>query len=119
GRSAAIHLLVAIQRPETAQLGEQGGALRNNLTARLALGSLDADGLRMLGVSSSDPVAFALDGTPGRGVCVGFAGDPRPSVCQVAWLDQRRARAEVRPAYLQGLQLIGPESVEVLLAQES
>jgi S-DNA-T family DNA segregation ATPase FtsK/SpoIIIE len=39
GRSAAIHLLVAIQRPETAQLGEQGGALRNNLTARLALGS--------------------------------------------------------------------------------
>jgi hypothetical protein len=117
GRSAAIHLLVAIQRPETAQLGEQGGALRNNLTARLALGSLDADGLRMLGISSSDPAALALDGTPGRGICVGFAGDPRPSVCQVAWLDQQRARAEVTPAYLQGLQLIGPMSANVLLAE--
>jgi DNA segregation ATPase FtsK/SpoIIIE-like protein len=108
GRSAAIHLLVAIQRPEAAQLGEQGGALRNNLTARLALGSLDPDGLRMLGIAATDPVALALDGTPGRGICVGFAGDPRPSVCQVAWLDQSRARAEVVPAYPQGLELIGP-----------
>ena len=108
GRSAAIHLLVAIQRPEAAQLGEQGGALRNNLTARLALGSLDPDGLRMLGIAATDPVALALDGTPGRGICVGFAGDPRPSVCQVAWLDQARARAEVVPAYPQGLELIGP-----------
>ncbi len=108
GRSAAIHLLVAIQRPEAAQLGEQGGALRNNLTARLALGTLDPDGLRMLGIAATDPVALALDGTPGRGICVGFAGDPRPSVCQVAWLDQSRARAEVVPAYPQGLELIGP-----------
>src|SRR5205823_14248511 len=102
GRSAAIHLIVTIQRPETAQLGDQGGALRNNLTARLALGSLDADGLRMLGVSSTDPVALALDGTPGRAVCVGFAGDPRPSVCQVAWLDQSRARDEIVPTRPQG-----------------
>jgi hypothetical protein len=108
GRSAGVHLLVAIQRPETAQLGDQGGSLRNNLTARLALGSLDAEGLRMLGILSSDPVALALDGTPGRGICVGFAGDPRPSVCQIAWLDQARARAEVTPTYLQGLQLIQP-----------
>jgi hypothetical protein len=119
GRSAAIHLLVAIQRPETAQLGDQGGALRNNLTARLALGSLDADGLRMLGISSTDPAAFALDGTPGRGICVGFAGDPRPSVCQVAWLDQARARAEIRPTYVQGLELIGPKSPDDLLAEDA
>jgi hypothetical protein len=108
GRSAGIHLLVAIQRPETAQLGEQGGALRNNLTARLALGSLDADGLRMLGVAATDPVSLALDGTPGRAICVGFAGDPRPSVCQVAWLEQARARVEVEASYAQGLALIGP-----------
>jgi S-DNA-T family DNA segregation ATPase FtsK/SpoIIIE len=108
GRSAGIHLLVAIQRAETAQLGDQGGALRNNLTARLALGSLDADGLRMLGISAADPVALALDGTPGRGICIGFAGDPRPSVCQVAWLDQSRARTEVAAAYPQGLGVIGP-----------
>ncbi|MGH3041156.1 MAG: FtsK/SpoIIIE domain-containing protein [Gaiellaceae bacterium] len=110
GRSAGIHLVVAIQRPETAQLGDQGGSLRNNLTARLALGSLDADGLRMLGISATDPVALALDGTPGRGICVGFAGDPRPSVCQVAWLDQARACAEVMPTDLQGLHLIQPSA---------
>jgi hypothetical protein len=110
GRSAGIHLLVAIQRPETTQLGDQGGSLRNNLTARLALGSLDADGLRMLGIPAGDPVALALDGTPGRGICVGFAGDPRPSVCQVAWLDQGRARMEVMPKYPQGLHLIQPSA---------
>jgi hypothetical protein len=110
GRSAGIHLLVAIQRAETAQLGDQGGALRNNLGARLALGSLDADGLRMLGIAANDPTALALDGTPGRGICVGFAGDPRPSVCQVAWLDQARARAEVAPTCAQGFNLIGPAS---------
>jgi FtsK/SpoIIIE family len=108
GRSAGIHLLVAIQRAETAQLGDQGGALRNNLGARLALGSLDADGLRMLGISANDPVALALDGTPGRGICIGFSGDPRPSVCQVAWLDQDRARVDVSPACQQGLDRIAP-----------
>jgi S-DNA-T family DNA segregation ATPase FtsK/SpoIIIE len=113
GRSAGIHLLVAIQRPETTQLGDQGGSLRNNLTARLALGNLDADGLRMLGISASDPVALTLDGTPGRGICVGFAGDPRPSACQVAWLDRERARAEVSPTYLQGLHLIQPSTTEL------
>jgi hypothetical protein len=111
GRSAGIHLLVAIQRPETAQLGDQGGSLRNNLGARLALGSLDADGLRMLGISANDPAALALDGTPGRGICLGFAGDPRPSVCQIAWLDQKRARAEVLPIFMQGLNLIAPATV--------
>lgn len=113
GRTAAIHLLVAIQRPETTQLGDQGGALCNNLTARLALGSLDADGLRMLGVSSTDPVALALDGTPGRAICVGFAGDPRPSVSHVAWLEQARARAEVVPVRPQGLELVGPVEADV------
>jgi hypothetical protein len=113
GRSAGVHLLVAIQRPETAQLGDQGGSLRNNLTARLALGSLDADGLRMLGIAAGDPTALALDGTPGRGICVGFAGDPRPSACQVAWLDQERARAEVAQTHVQGLHLIQPSTTQL------
>jgi hypothetical protein len=71
------------------------------------------DGLRMLGISSGDPVALALDGTPGRGISVGFAGDPRPSVCQVAWLDQERGRAEVTPTCLQGLHLIQPSSPQL------
>jgi hypothetical protein len=106
GRSAGVHLIVAIQRPDTAQLGDQGGALRNNLTARLALASLDAEGLRMLGVSSGDPVAMTLDGTPGRGICVGFGDDARPSACQVAWLDQRQALQHVRPSARQGLDAI-------------
>jgi S-DNA-T family DNA segregation ATPase FtsK/SpoIIIE len=108
GRSAGIHLIVAIQRPDTAQLGDGGGALRNNLTARLALGTLDAEGVRMLGISSSDPVITTLDGTPGRGICVGFGDDPRPSACQVAWLDQERAVSHVRAAAAQGLASIEP-----------
>ena len=108
GRSAGIHLIVAIQRPDTVQLGDQGGALRNNLTARLALGSLDAEGIRMLGVPSSDPVAMTLDGTPGRGICVGFGDDPRPSSCQVAWLDQHQALEQVRPVALQSLDSMEP-----------
>jgi|GEM_PF-6864302 len=108
GRSAGVHLIVAIQRPDTAQLGDQGGALRNNLTARLALGSLDSEGIRMLGVPSGDPVAMTLDGTPGRGICVGFGDDPRPSACQVAWLDQRHALGAVRPLAPQGLEAIAP-----------
>src|SRR5205085_2894872 len=29
GRSAGVHVLVAIQRPDVAQLGEYGGSLRN------------------------------------------------------------------------------------------
>jgi hypothetical protein len=108
GRSAGIHLIVAIQRPDTAQLGDGGGALRNNLSARLALGSLDAEGIRMLGISSTDAVAATLDGTPGRGICVGFGDDPRPSACQVAWLDQREAASEIRPGSAQGLGAIEP-----------
>lgn len=108
GRSAGVHLIVAIQRPDTAQLGDQGGALRNNLTARLALGSLDSEGIRMLGVPSGDQVAMTLDGTPGRGICVGFGDDPRPSACQVAWLDQRQALEAVRPLAPQGLDSIAP-----------
>jgi hypothetical protein len=62
----------------------------------------------MLGIAANDPTALALDGTPGRGICVGFAGDPRPSVCQVAWLDQARARAEVAPTRAQGFEVIAP-----------
>jgi hypothetical protein len=109
GRSAGIHMIIAIQRPDTAQLGDQGGALRNNLTARLALGSLDAEGIRMLGVASSDPVAMTLDGTPGRGICIGFGDDPRPSACQIAWLDQPAALAQVRPTARQGLGAVSPK----------
>ncbi len=111
GRSAGIHLIVAIQRPDTAQLGDGGGALRNNLTARLALGSLDAEGIRMLGIATGDPVVTTLDGTPGRGICVGFGDNPRPSACQVAWLDQRQAIEQVRPTVPQGVEEIAPFSV--------
>lgn len=108
GRSAGIHLIIAIQRPDTAQLGDGGGALRNNFTARLALGSLDTEGIRMLGISSGDPIAAVLDGTPGRGVCVGFEDDHRAGSCQVAWLDQQRAIAQIEPAAPQGLGSIEP-----------
>jgi hypothetical protein len=62
----------------------------------------------MLGIPSGDPVAMTLDGTPGRGICVGFGDDPRPSACQVAWLDQQQALNMVRPVVRQGLDAIEP-----------
>ena len=58
-----------------------------------------------------------VSGLRGRGhwaICVG--GDPRPSVCQVAWLDQARARAEVTSTRHQGLDLVGPTSADVQMA---
>ena len=106
GRSAGIHLIIAIQRPDTAQLGDGGGALRND-TARLALASLDAEGLRMLGISSSDPVATTLDGTPAVPSASGSAMT-RPSSCQVAWLERQRAINEVGALAPQGLGAIEP-----------
>jgi hypothetical protein len=122
GRSAGIHLIVAIQRPDTAQLGDQGGALRNNLTARMAIGTLDAEGVRMLGIPSGDPVTTTLDGTRGRGICVGFGDDARPSACQVAWLDQRQAWTDVHIASPQGLDELEPtnrDTVEALTEEDA
>jgi hypothetical protein len=62
----------------------------------------------MLGIPSSDPVAMTLDGTPGRGICIGFGDDPRPSACHVAWLSQQQALDAIRPAGRQGLDGIEP-----------
>ncbi len=66
GRSAGIHLVVAAQRPDTQALGPYGGQLRNNITARIAIGTLDQQGRQMLYGTLDPDVIRILDSTPGR-----------------------------------------------------
>jgi hypothetical protein len=42
---------------------------------------------------------------------VGFGDDPRPSSCQVAWLDQRQALDAIKPAAHQAIGAIEPPGV--------
>ncbi len=66
GRSAGIHLAIAAQRPDTQALGPYGGQLRNNIGARIAVGTLDQQGRQMLFGSLDPDVVRILDSTPGR-----------------------------------------------------
>jgi hypothetical protein len=68
GRFVGVHLLVGLQRPDASILG--GGELRDNLTARLALGTMSADGLRM--VFGAAAAGQAMPSQPGRGLVVGI-----------------------------------------------
>lgn len=74
GRSAAVHLLVATQRPDVQgrALGPHGGAMREQLSARLAVGRLGPDGLRMVFDAGDGDLAAGLPGIPGRGLASGL-----------------------------------------------
>lgn len=74
GRAVGIHLVIATQRPDAAALGPAGGQLRNNVEGRIAVGSLDPDGLRMM-FSTSDPeVIGRLEGVKGRALVSKISG---------------------------------------------
>ncbi len=66
GRSAGIHLAIAAQRPDTQALGPYGGQLRNNIGARIAIGTLDQQGRQMLFGTLDPDITRTLDSTPGR-----------------------------------------------------
>jgi hypothetical protein len=78
GRSAGIHLLVLLQRPDTDSLP---GQIRDQLGLRITLGWMSNDGYRMVfGISSIEPPR-SLE--PGNGWISGYAGHrdgPRPFV---------------------------------------
>ena len=76
GRSAGIHLVVATQRPDVTDgaLGQAGGALRDQLAARVAVGSLSPDGLRMVHPGAGPDMGAGLPGVPGRGLVRGLDG---------------------------------------------
>jgi DNA segregation ATPase FtsK/SpoIIIE-like protein len=103
GRFVGVHLLVGLQRPDASILG--GGELRDNLTARLALGTMSADGLRM--VFGAAAAGQAMPSQPGRGLVVGIppaltspleCAVPMPSATEFeAALGGRPPRRSVRP----------------------
>ena len=76
GRSAGVHLVVATQRPDVTDgaLGQAGGALRDQLAARVAVGSLSPDGLRMVHPGAGPDTGAGLPGVPGRGLVRGLDG---------------------------------------------
>lgn len=90
GASAGVHLVVLAQRPDVANgaLGKRGGALRAQLGARVAVGSMDPAGLRMALRRVDTDTAVGLPEIRGRalvtGLDAGSAGDVYG--VQVAWL---------------------------------
>ena len=96
GRSAAVHLLVALQRPDVAALGPSGGALRGNLKGRLAIGTLDADGLQMMFGAGASQFSGSLTGVPGRALAAGLqrSDGPSPYETQILWVPGEVVRPE-------------------------
>ena len=73
GRAAEIHLVIGQQRPDVAD-GALSGSVRDQLTARLALGWLSPEGSRMVFGSGVD--VEQIDERPGNGWAVGLEGCP-------------------------------------------
>jgi DNA segregation ATPase FtsK/SpoIIIE-like protein len=73
GRSGRVHLLAGIQRPDAKALGSDGGSMRDNYRARIALGSLSQEGALMM-FGGADWGRDVAD-IPGRGT-VSLGGAP-------------------------------------------
>ena len=87
GRSGRVHLLAGIQRPDAKALGSDGGSMRDNYRARVALGGLSEDGAQMMFGDAS--VGRLVEDVPGRGT-VPLGG--RRLRCKLSggkWLTQR------------------------------
>lgn len=70
GRSAKVHLVLGIQRPDASFLG---GEMRDNFAARMSLGRLSPEGARMMW----DSYTIGVVRTPqGQGVTLDEGGDP-------------------------------------------
>lgn len=81
GRACGVHVILGLQRPDAAFLG---GAARDQLRARIALGRLSPDGSRM--VFDAD-LSDQMTGEPGRGYAVGLGPDmPTPVRFRAAWI---------------------------------
>ena len=89
GRASGVHVVVGLQRPDASFLG--GGAARDQLRARVALGRLSADGCRMMfGLDMSDQ----MDGRPGIGLAVDLSSAmSTPVPFRSAWISPRDIRS--------------------------
>lgn len=116
GRAAAVHVVVALQRPEVAALGPAGGALRAQLAGRIVTGALDPAGLTMVFGGDADEYAPMLTGRPGRALVAGLShtDGPTPYAVQVRWTEP--ARAAVHHAMHGQVVDVDPVTGEVLAA---
>ncbi len=71
-RAVDVHLLAALQRPDTEAIA---GAARDQIGLRIALGWISVDGARMLGWG---PLSVRADLAPGEGWISGYAGHQGP-----------------------------------------
>ncbi len=70
GRAAGFHIVGSILRPDTSAFGKEGGMIRDQFAAKIALGAVSRDGLRMLGLPAGKKMKR------GRGVCDGLTRGP-------------------------------------------
>jgi len=92
GRACGVHVVIGLQRPDAAFLG---GAARDQLRGRIALGHLSPDGSRMMfGADCSDQ----MTGQPGYGLVVNLTpGMSAPVPFQSAWISSADIRALYAP----------------------
>jgi S-DNA-T family DNA segregation ATPase FtsK/SpoIIIE len=89
GRASGVHVVVGLQRPDASFLG--GGAARDQLRARIALGRLSPDGCRMM---FDADLSDQMDGRPGFGLAVNLSSAmPTPVLFRSAWISPRDIRA--------------------------
>lgn len=70
GRACRVHLVIGLQRPDASFLG---GAARDQIRARIALGTLFDDGAKMV-FGNEGSHQYSPAGRPGCGTVVGFSG---------------------------------------------
>lgn len=99
GRSAGIHLALVAQRADAQALGQHGGQLRNNITARIAVGSLDQQGRQMLFGTLDPDIERTLTGVKGRALATQLTDDLATDIypAQIAWVEQQDLTAKFFP----------------------
>lgn len=102
GRSAGMHVVLGIQRPDVQLLGS--GLIRDNFRARVALGHLSEDGYTMVFPGHRPPSPRRL--SPGHGFALGLTADlvrPEPVTIDLpaargrVWPSRRRAAQNALP----------------------
>jgi DNA segregation ATPase FtsK/SpoIIIE-like protein len=89
-RSARIHLIFGLQRPDVSVMGKQGGLIRDQLGHRISVGPLKSKGAQMMWEDDYELAtkirAVRADGRPlkGRALATGPTG---PREVQVYWVD--------------------------------
>lgn len=79
-RTARIHLIISMQRPDVALLGGAGGETRSNFGQRISMGRLDPAGAMMMWENAYTGVAIPR-GVTGRAMAVNDQGVPVETQC--------------------------------------